>query len=329
MSELKEKQAACGLESETAPQPEKTQSLQPEKGGGFIARHARIATVVAVLCGAMSGSLSAMTAAPSVAIGFWRLTVALPFFLIPVLANETQRSQLKTIGKRDLALSILSGVFLFCHFFSWFSAVKLTNVASAAVLASLHPLVVLLVTVVILKRRVGLKSILAILAALGGGAIIALAGYSAGESGTATGNLLAFMAAMFMGLYFAVGDEVRKRVPGNLYVLIVFSACWVCFSLGAIATKTPLLGYTMTDYLYILLMAFICQIGSHAVFNMCIGHVSSLYVSTIEAGDPLFSTLVAVILMGQIPSGYEILGCIIVVAALLYYNYQESREGAK
>lgn len=300
-----------------------------ETGSGLIARHARIATVVAVICGAMSGSLSAMTAAPSIAIGFWRLTVALPFFLIPVLANREERARLQAIEKRDLALSVLSGVFLFCHFFSWFSAVKLTNVASAAVLASLHPLVVLLVTVVILKRRVGVKSILAILAALGGGAIIAGAGYSAGESGTATGNLLAFLAAMFMGLYFAVGDEVRKRVPGNLYVLVVFFSCWVCFSAGTVVTGTAILGYTVMDYVYIILMAFICQIGSHAVFNMCIGHVSSLYVSTIEAGDPLFSTLVAVILMGQIPSGYEIVGCIIVVAALLYYNYQESRESAK
>lgn len=47
------------------------------------------------------------------------------------------------------------------------------------------------------------------------------------------------------------------------------------------------------DYVYIVIMAVVCQIGAHAVFNMCIGHVSSLYVSTWEAGEPVFATAMA------------------------------------
>ena len=73
-------------------------------------------------------------------------------------------------------------------------------------------------------------------------------------------------------------------------------------------------------------MAMLCQIGAHAVFNLCIGHVSSLYVSTWEAGDPVFATILAVIFLRQIPKPYEIIGCIIVVCALLYYNRQESKQ---
>ena len=90
-------------------------------------------------------------------------------------------------------------------------------------------------------------------------------------------------------------------------------------------TGTQLLGFTFTDYLYVAMMALVCQIGAHAVFNMCIGHVSSLYVSTWEAGDPVFSILVAILVLGQIPAMYEVVGCIIVVGALLYYNYQENK----
>lgn len=292
----------------------------------LIAKHAKLAVVIAVICGATSGSLSAMTAIPSMGIGFLRLTIALPFFLIPALASEEKRNQLKAVSRRDLGLCALAGVFLFGHFFSWFSAVKLTNVASAAVLASLHPLVVLLVTVFIMKKRVSWKSVLAILVALAGGAVIMGFDLNTIASGHLTGNILGFLAGMFMGLYFSVGDSVRKRVDGGLYVLLVFSACWVCFVGGVVLSGTPIAGYTFQDYLYVILMTFICQIGTHAVLNMCIGHVSSLYVSTIESGDPVFSILVAVVCLGQIPALYEIVGCIIVVGALLYYNYQESRE---
>ena len=109
-------------------------------------------------------------------------------------------------------------------------------------------------------------------------------------------------------------------------MLLVFAACWVCFIAAALGTGTPLLGYTFTDYLYVAIMAVVCQMGAHAVFNMCMGHVNSLYVSTWETADPVFCILIAVVTLGQIPTLNEVVGCVIVVGALLCYNYLESKE---
>lgn len=53
------------------------------------------------------------------------------------------------------------------------------------------------------------------------------------------------------------------------------------------------------------------------------GHVSSLYVSTWETADPVFATLLAILMVKQIPSTTEVIGCVIVVAALLLYNKSE------
>ena len=292
----------------------------------LIAKYAKIAAVVAVICGATSGSLSAMTAIPAIGIGFWRLTIVLPFFLIPTLMSSEKMEHLKAVSKKDWIWCGISGLFLFGHYFSWFNAVKMTNVASAAVLASFHPIVVLLVTVFIMKKKVSWKSVAAIMVALGGGAVVMGFDMAALTSGQLTGNILGLFAGIFMGLYFAVGGHVRKRVDGGIYVLIVFAACWVCFAVASVGTGTALLGYTFTDYLYVAIMAVVCQMGAHAVFNMCIGHVNPLYVSTWETADPVFCILIAVVTLGQVPKGYEIIGCIVVVAALLFYNYQESKE---
>ncbi len=90
-------------------------------------------------------------------------------------------------------------------------------------------LVVLLVTVFVYRRKVSLRSVLAIIVALLGGVLIMGADYSTFAGGNITGNIFAFFAAVFMGLYFAMGDEVRKRVDGGLYVLMVFASCWICF----------------------------------------------------------------------------------------------------
>ena len=293
---------------------------------GFIAKYAKITTVIAVVFGATSGIFGSLTGAGSMAIGFWRLTIALPFFIIPVAVNGEKRAKLKAISAADCLWCFAGGAFLYGHFFSWFNAVKLTNIASASVLAALHPLVVLLVTVFVYHKKVGFKSVAAIIVALIGGAVIAFSGAGSFAGGDLKGDIFAFLAAMFMGLYFSVGDSVRKRVDGGLYVLLVFTSCWICFAVGSAATGTQLLGYGLMDYVYIVIMAVVCQIGAHAVFNMCIGHVSSLYVSTWEAGEPVFATAMALIFLGQVPRTYEIIGCIIVVCALLYYNRQESKN---
>lgn len=297
-----------------------------EEKTGLIDKYAKIITVIAVVFGATSGILGSLTAASSMAIGFWRLTIALPFFVIPVVVNKDKRTELISINKKDYVWCFVSGAFLFGHFFSWFNAVKLTNIASASVLAALHPLVVLLVTVFIYHKKVSFKSVAAIIAALAGGAVIVGAGAESFADGNLAGDVCAFLAAIFMGLYFSVGDSVRKRVDGGLYVLLVFSSCWVCFTVGSIVTGTRLFGYEPMDYIYIAIMAVMCQIGAHAVFNLCIGHVSSLYVSTWEAGEPVFATLMAIVFLGQVPKAYEIIGCVIVVCSLLYYNRQESRN---
>ena len=288
---------------------------------GFIDRYAKILVVVAVLCGATSGNFGALISAPASVTGFWRLLLALPFFAVPIFAKEESRRKLFAVSKKNLLLAFLSGAFLFGHFFTWYTAVKSTNVASAAVLASFHPLIVIFITVFIYHKKVSGKSIAAILVALGGGALIMCSDLSAFTAGgQLTGNLLAFAAGLCMGVYFAFGGKVRQEVDGSISVLLIFTSCWICFTLSNIIPGTPLLGYPPTDYLYMICLTFICQIGSHAVWNLCMGHVSSLYVSTWETSDPVFATLLAVIMVKQIPSTTEILGCVIVVAALLMYN---------
>ena len=191
----------------------------------FIDKYAKILVIVAVLCGATSGNFGVLITASPTVIGFWRLTIALPFFAIPIFSNADKRNQLAQVSKKELLLSFISGAFLFLHYFTWYSSVKLTNVASAAVLASFHPLVVIFITVFIYKKRISWKSILAILVALGGGILIICSDLSTLSGGKLSGNLLALAAGICMGVYFAIGGKVRQSVEGSIYVMLVFASC--------------------------------------------------------------------------------------------------------
>jgi len=292
--------------------------MEKEKKG-FLARYVKIIVVLAVVAGSSSGIFGNLIHAPSMAIGFWRLTLGLPFFAVPVLLK--QRDVLKNISARDYIWTFIAGAFLFGHFFSWFNAVKMTNIASAVVLAALHPLVVLVITVFIFKRKVGRRPIMGIVLALLGGAVIAGLDYQQLASGNFLGDLMAFVAGVCMGVYFSIGNEVRKNVPGSAYVFLVFFSCWICFSIGMIATGTPAVGYSAMDYVYLVGLTLVCQIGAHAVFNLCFGYVDSLYVSAWESAESVFAIIMSVIFLGQVPTSWQLVGCAVVVVGLLYYNY--------
>ena len=298
----------------------------------FISKYARILVVVAVMLGATSGVLGKAMTAPPIVIGFWRLTFSLPFFAIPVFIHDMDelkevllswrkpKSKDRSITGLDLLLTIAAGVFLFAHFTSWFNAVKMTSIASASIFASLHPLVVVLISVVIYKKIINRKQLLGILIALFGAYLTAGMDFSSLPPGHLKGDIMGLLAALFMGLYFSVGEKVMDKMSGRVYVFILFFVCWFSFLIAMLVSGTGFV-YPARDYLLLIVMALLCQIGSHAVLNLCIGHLDSVYVSAWETADSVFSMMFAFIILSQSPTVFELIGCALVVSGLLYYNY--------
>ena len=73
-------------------------------------------------------------------------------------------------------------------------------------------------------------------------------------------------------------------------------------------------------------MAMVCQIGAHAVFNWCLGHVSPLYISTIETGESISASFLAFLIFSEMPSVWQFIGGAVTIGGLLYYNYHEGKQ---
>ena len=287
----------------------------------FLSKYAKVLVVLATILGSLSGPLGKAITAPSLAIGFWRLTMGLPFFIISVLGSSYRRKELVSIDKKSLVGAAVAGVFLFVHFFSWFNAVKMTNITSAAIFASLHPLVVLFISIAIYKRKIGVKPIVGIVVALIGAAMTAGFDYANLSMEHFNGDMLAIITGICMGLFYAIGDKVRGKVDGAVYVLILFSSCWACFLIAMLASGTSFFDYPQKDWLLLVVMTLTCQIGCHALNNLCLGHADSVYVSSWSSSETVFATFFAWVMIGQVPTTWGIIGSIIVIIGLLYYVY--------
>lgn len=287
----------------------------------FLSKNAKILVILATVLGALSGPLGRAITAPSLAIGFWRLTMGLPFFIVSVIGSSYRRKELMSIERKSLIGAVCAGVFLFVHFFSWFNAVKMTNITSAAIFASLHPLVVLFISIAIYKRKIGVKPIIGIVVALIGAVMTAGFDYANLSMEHFNGDMLAIITGICMGLFYAIGDKVRGKVDGAVYVLILFSSCWACFLIAMLVSGTSFFDYPRNDWLLLVVMTLTCQIGCHALNNLCLGHADSVYVSSWSSSETVFATFFAWVMLGQVPTTWGIIGSIIVIIGLLYYVY--------
>ena len=285
----------------------------------IFARHAKIVVLCGVFAAGTSGVLGKLIEAPSMIIGFCRLLITLPIFVIPVLLYH--REELKAVKKREFIWSVASGIFLFIHYMAWFTSVKETAIASATVLMSLHPLFVAAMAYFVWKNKVSIKALMGVMIAIVGGIVVVGGNFTDGNS--LYGDILAFISCVGMGIYFSIGSEIRNNISAAVYIMLVFGTCFICFAITIVVTSTPVLGYPPSDYLWILVMAIVCQLGAHAVFNWALGYVSSLYVSAVDTGEILVAAFLALIIFGEIPTIWQIIGGVIVIAGLLYYNYHE------
>jgi Permeases of the drug/metabolite transporter (DMT) superfamily len=283
-------------------------------------RNAKRIVVLGTIAASFSGIFVRLIHAGAIAIGFYRLTFAVPFFAAAVLFSH--RKELKAITGKQAAGCMLGGLFLAGHYFSLFTAVNNTTIASAVMLCNISPIIILIITALIFREKTTAKAVVGVVIALVGAAIITGGDYSfAGKA--VFGDLMAFSGALFYALYFLVGRRMRKEINTPVYVFIVFTTCWAVFLAGMLVTHTPFTGYTGRDFLFLFAFAMVCSIGAHAVFNWCLAHVSPLYISTIETVETIFAAVLAALIFGEIPTLWQCIGGGITICGLLYYNFHD------
>lgn len=276
--------------------------------------------ILAVVAASFSSIFVKLTAAPPMAIGFYRLTFALPIFAIMTFSKH--RAEVTALTRKQLGGCAIAGLFLAGHFFSWFTGVGHTSIASATVLAMTHPFMILLISVFIFKEKTNKKAVAGVMVAFIGSMIISGSDYGI-STDVLFGDIMCVFAALFMGLYFIAGNKFRKGINAAVYVFFVFFFCWLAFGIGMLVTGTAFVGYTPEDMFWIFVMSMVCQIGAHAVFNWCLGYTTALYVATCENLEAFIATGLAVVLFAEIPSIWQIIGGLTIVAGVMYYTRHE------
>jgi len=285
------------------------------------------ALAVAVVAVSTSAILIRWSNAPSVVKAFYRVlfTTAL---LVPWAVGRYRR-EFRAIRGRDLLVAGLTGVALALHFVTWFESLRHTSVAASVTLVQSQPLFVAVGAWALLDERLTRRMLVGIVVALAGAAAMSLGdpllgalglldAETAALAGTGSyGNLLALTGAVMAAAYVLAGRSLRQRVSVVPYVVVVYVACSAVLLAIAVGQGAPLVDYPRREWLLFLGMAVGPGIFGHTVINWALAHVESGVVSVSLLGEPVGSTLLAMLLLpDEIPSATTVIGGTIVLLGI-------------
>ena len=273
----------------------------------------------------------------SLAIATYRLLFS-TIILLPFSLRKMKMDVKKLSGKHWL-LVFFSGFLLAAHFAAWISSLRMTNVISSVVLVTTTPIWVAIFSPLILKTRISARFILGLAVAFLGIVLLSFSDFGNDDvailaeidlSGKLMGNVLAIVGAFCAAGYTIIGRVIREKISNESYVVIVYGIATIFLLMLTMFSGTPLVIPGTTEFLWLLLLALIPQAVGHSLLNWSLGMIPAHIVSLTLLGEPIGSTILAMILFREFPTNSEWLYSSLILAGILIAIYRPNTDkGAK
>ncbi len=221
--------------------------------------------------------------------------------------------QLTGLSRRDLLVLFGSGLSLAIHFGSWTASLSYTSVAASTVIVDSSPIFVAILSYLLLGEGVNLKEALGIFISLIGAFAIAFGHLS---TGGIFGDILALIGSIFLATYLIAGRDLRSKLNLAPYTAVVYGVAGAFLLLSASLYGIPLLGYRIEEWEIFLALALIPSGLGHNSYNYALKYLKASTVSVSILGEPVGASILAAILLSEIPSITTVLGGALVMIGI-------------
>lgn len=251
-------------------------------------------------------------------------------FLFPFWFPQRKSiSELKSLGISRYLLA-LTGICLGLHFTFWIASLNYTSVASASVLVTIHPVMLIVAESLIFKRRFKGIVWVGVVVAFAGSALLGIADEASLEAfpNALFGNALALTAAVIFVIYFMLGRKIRQYTEWLDYVFYVYLYATITSLTLAILWVGGVPAISGTALLVGVGLALGPTILGHGSINFAVKYVSPTLLSTLVLSEGVFAAVAAYFIFGEIPSVLSIgaMTIILVGVSLTWYKRVKRAE---
>jgi drug/metabolite transporter (DMT)-like permease len=279
---------------------------------------------IAVVAVSWASIFIKFTGAPPLATAFYRMSFA-TIFLLPLAVRKSLPELPKLKGK-ILILTLLSGVFLGFHFATWIASLDYTSISNSVVLVTTQPIFVAILSHLLLKEKINLTILFAVLLALLGSFIISGGDFQVGKENF-FGDVLALIGAIMAAAYLLCGRVVRQELSLITYIFTVYFISALVLGILCLFWGTPLYPYAPKTFLWFILLGLIPTVIGHSLYNWALKYLKAYLVGMSILGEPVGATILAYFIFKQVPPTLTYLGAAAIFAGIFLVFW--SQKGAR
>ena len=246
--------------------------------------------------------------AEPITVLFLRFTIAAGVMNLIMAVRRTAYPR----GRILFELILLGAIAYVGESLAYFLALEMASAGLVALLLYIYPALVTALSAIFLKEHLTRVKIVALFLALSGTAlIIRISG-----GGSPLGILLGIAAAVDYAIYILLGSRIVRRTgPMGSTTVIITSAAGVYVGIVAIHGATFPTG--QTGWIAIIAIALISTVLAFATFFAGLKRIGPTTTSTLSTVEPIVAIVLAAIVLGETISPIQILGGILILAAVV------------
>lgn len=277
---------------------------------------AYLALGIGVLALSFSAMFVRWAHAPGPVTAFYRLFFSI-FMLLPFFITRARGHT--AITTNAIWFPLLAGVFTACDLALWTSSLNYTTAANATLLGNTAPLWVALGAWLILKQKLSNTFWRGLAITLAGAALIMGTDFIL-HPRFGFGDAMATFTGFFYGGYFLFTEKSRLHFDTIVHIWLVGVGASISLFIINLVFQYPMLGFDRNTWLIFIATAFVSQLVGYMALAYALGHLPASIVSPTMILQPVVTTLLAIPLLGEIPSAWQGLGGTIALIGIYLVN---------
>lgn len=229
-------------------------------------------------------------------------------------------------GWRPVLIALALGFFGYALQASlFFAALERSDVSLVMLVLYTFPTMVTVAAVLLGRDRFTPARVIALVTASIGVALV-LAG--AGRVGfDALGVLLAFSAALTYTVYILVADTVLERLPPVVLTTLVMTGAAVALGVRSLVTGGVTLSFGAAGWFWIGCIVVVSTVLAVLAFFAGLKRTGASTTSILSTFEPVVSTVLAAVVLGEILTPLQLLGALLVLSAAVIVQIRRGAPG--
>jgi len=295
--------------------PARSRSAAPPQRLDAILARPQLAAVAGALCIAFSGILVRESGVSPSTAAVFRCLYALPVLGVLAWLEERRYGRLE---RRTIWLSLVAGCFFAADLTFWAHSIEAVGAGLATVLGNLQVVVVGIAAWALYGERPRRSILVALPIVIAGVVLIAgvVGSHPYGAApllGVAAGLVTAFSYAGYL-IVVRRGQRDIRRLAGPLFWATLATA--VAAALAGIVVGDFDPRPSLPGHAWLAILALTSQVAGYLLINVSLPRLPSVVTSLLLLIQPVVTVFLAMILLGEDPSPFQLAGVALVMAGL-------------